>query len=123
MKKTGKRIKHKLALKPLGVKNTRYELDARAALLAMKHGVQNQQHLVDLYVLAEITEKLSDEKHIKVHAASVKNIIEQAHQTGVVMRLDYLAIEPSADVLLDCFRNARNADIARVCLESARIQA
>ena len=120
MRKTGARIKHRMALKPLGFKNTKYELDARAALVAMKHNVFTQQHLVDLYVLADICERLSDERYIKVHAASVKNIIEQAHQTEVVMRLDYLAMEPSADVLLQFFQGAKNADIARACLEGAR---
>lgn len=119
MRKRGKTIKHRLALKPLGVKNTNYELSARAALLAMKHNVHTQQHLIDLYVLADITERLSCERYIKVHAASVKNLIEKAYQTEQVGHFDYVAMEPSADVLLDFFGKAKNADIARVCLEAA----
>lgn len=120
MKKRGKTIKHRLTLKPLGFKSTKYEMDARAALVAIERNVFNQQHLVDLYVLAEITEKLSDEHYIKVHAASVKNLIEQAHQNDRVARLEYAAIEPSADVLLQVFRSAKNADIARICLEAGK---
>lgn len=116
----GARIKNALALKPLCFKNTKYELDARAALVAIKHNVFNQQHLVDLYVLADICERLSDERYIRVHSSSVKALVEKAHDTEHVGHFDYVAIEPSADVLLGFFRNAKNADIARVCLEAAK---
>ena len=75
-----------------------------------------------MYVLAEITERMSNEHYIKVHSASVKNLIERAHQTGRIERLEYAAMEPSADVLLQVFRGAKNADIARTCLEMANKQ-
>lgn len=120
MRKQGRKIKNNLALKPLGVKNTRYELDARAALLAMKHNVQTQQHLVDLYVLADICERMSDERYIKVHSASVKNLIEQVYATEHVGHMEYTAMEPSADILLGFFAKQKNSDIARVCLEAVR---
>lgn len=117
----GARINHALALKPLGMKDTKYELDARTALVALKHNVHNQQHLVDLYVLAEITEKLSAERYIKVHADSVRRLVNKAHEDGRLERMDYLAIETSADMLIGSFRAAKNADVARVCLEAANV--
>lgn len=120
MRKSGAKFKHKLAVKPLGFKNTKYELDAHAALVAIKHNVFTQQHLVDLFVLADICERLTDERYIRVHSASVKRLIEAAYETDHVGHFDYVAIEPSADVLLGYFRNAKNADIARVCLEAAK---
>lgn len=119
-KKRGAVIRNTLAVKPLGIKNNRYELDARAAMLAMKHNVQNEQHLIDLYVLADICDRLSGERYIKVHVASVKSLIEKVHKTDKVCHFDYVAMEPSADVLLEFFRHAKNADIARVCLEAAK---
>jgi hypothetical protein len=119
MRKTGKKIRQNLALKPLGFKSHKYEISARAALLAIKHHVHTEQHLIDLFVLADISELLSAERYIRVHAASVKNLIEQAHQTGRVGHLEYAAMEPSADVLLGFFAGQKNGDIARVCLEAA----
>jgi hypothetical protein len=118
MKKRGKKIKHQMAVQPFGVKNTKYELSARAAMLAIERGAHNEQHLVDIYVLAEIASKLSAERHIQIHAASVRNLIEQAHQSGRMSRLEYAALEPSANALLECFRAAKNTDIVRVCMEA-----
>lgn len=120
MKKRGKKIKNRLALQPLGVKNTKYELDARAALLAIKHNVFQEQHLVDLYVLADICERMTDERYIKVHSTSVKNLIELAYQNGRVGHMEYASMEPSSDVLLGFFKGAKNADIARACMEAAK---
>lgn len=120
MKKRGKKIRHNVAVQPLGVKSTKYELSARAALLAIERGAHNEQHLVDLYVLAKICEKLTEELHIHVHAASVKSLVQQAHQTGRISRLEYAALEPSANALLECFRSAKNTDIVRVCMEAAK---
>lgn len=120
MRKRGRTINHRVTLKPLGMKDPRYERKARAALVAIQHNVFLEKHLVDLYVLADICQRLSDERYIKVHSASVKNLIEQAYKAGRVERLEYAAIEPSADVLLQFFAVQKNLDIARVSLNAAK---
>jgi len=42
-KKSGARIKNRVAVIPLGMKRSKYEISARSALLAMKHNVHNEQ--------------------------------------------------------------------------------
>jgi len=114
MRKSGKKIKHSSVVMPLGVKKPKYELSARAALIAIKHDCFNDQHLADLYVLSEICEKLGDEAHISKHAEYVKRMCEIAHGAGRLSLNDYISLEVSANVLIDYFSRSSNVEIARV---------
>jgi len=114
MRKRGKKIKQVLVTNPLGVKNPKYELAARAALLAIKRDCFNDQHLADLYVLSEICEKLGDEAHISKHAEYVKRMCEIAHGAGRLSLNDYVSLEISTNILIDYFSRSSNVEIARV---------
>ena len=119
MRKQGKKIKNKLALKPLGFKSNKYELNARTALLKAEHGIYTQQNMIGLYCLQEIVRKLSGERYVQAHADSVKRLSVQAAEDGHISRMDYISLEASSDILLQVFAQAKNADIARVSLEAA----
>jgi hypothetical protein len=115
-RKRGKRHS-RLAVVPLGAKRNKYELDARAALLALANDCANQQHLVDLYVLAELCDELTDASHVKAHCASVRRLVDEIHGDGCqCTELRYAAIEASANMLLDWFHLQPNASIARIAL-------
>lgn len=124
MKKRGKKINHTVAVVPLGIKRNTYELAARAALLAIKRNAYNDQHMADLAVLAVLSERLSNERYILVHSASVKRSIEKIWQDGMgfVPRFDYVALESSADLLLGFLSKQKNLDIAQACIQSAGMQ-
>ncbi len=117
MRKRGNRIKHRAVVMPLGVKQSKYELNARAALLALARGVHNQQHLADLYVLAEICGEIADEPHIKAHVLTVQRLIDGIYSSGKATEADKIAMEASIGVLLDYFKAAPNAAVARVTTE------
>lgn len=123
MRKRGK--KHSsLALKPLGVKDSHHELSARAALLALKANCHADDHLASLYVLAELCEALnmaqSKEQYINSHAESVRRRINDIHEAGRCSHLDYSALEPSVNLLLDWFRVQPNALVAKIALSTIK---
>ena len=114
MIKTGKKIKHNLATLPLGIKRMKFELDARAALLAMQRGVCNEQHIVDLWVLADLCEKLNgDEKHIKTHCLSVKKLCEAIHNK-TCDGLAGASITASANILITWIHGQDNIKLSRI---------
>ncbi len=119
-KKSGARINQTLALKPLNAKTaTKYELDAHAALVALQHDCAKQDHLVSLYVLADLSERIGGEAHIKQHAASIKRMCEQIHNHSYECGgLTYHAMRASTDVLLSFILTQRNAVIAKVALSA-----
>lgn len=115
MKKRGARINQSAATLPLGIKRTKYEFDARAAMLAIERGVCNEQHIVDLFVLADLCEHLNNgaEKHIQVHTDSVKKLAEAIHNK-TCNGLAAASIIASSNILLDWFllqNNKRTLDI------------
>jgi hypothetical protein len=115
-RKRGKRHST-LAVVPLGAKRNRYEIDARAALLALENDCANQQHLVDLYVLAELCDELTDEPHIRAHCDAVRRLCDEIHNAEYVCTgLRYAAMQSSANLLLDWFHLQPNASIARIAL-------
>jgi len=107
----------RLAVLPLGIKRSRYELDARAALLALMHNTAKEQHLIDLYCLAKLCEAVSKEPHIKAHVGSIERLCEEIyHADYKVTALQYVAIAASTDMLIDFFNKQPNALIARTAL-------
>lgn len=118
-KKRGNRIRNTLALRPLGVKSNRYEIQARASLLAIKRGIVNMDHMTNLFVLADLSHRIGGEAHIDVHAATIKRLCDQVHDAGYVCDdLTYCALESSAGVLLEFIHAQKNIDIARHALEA-----
>ena len=69
MRKSGNKIKNKAVTLPLGMKRNGYEINAGAALLAIERGICNEQHTIDLWVLADLCERMNEgkEKHIESH--------------------------------------------------------
>lgn len=62
MRKSGANIKQKDCVIPLGIKRNKYELNARAAILAIERRSCNEQHLVDIWVLADLCERMNEAK-------------------------------------------------------------
>ena len=120
MKKRGKRIKHHVAVMPLGVKRKGYELGAHIALEAVRLGIQTADHLVSLWVLADICQKLPHEPYITAHSETMKRLIESAYESGAASNLEYISIEASANILLEFFESQKNTDIAKVCLDAMK---
>lgn len=106
----------RVAVKPLGIKSTKYEMDARAALVALKADCANEQHLVDLYVLADMCEALNDgESHIKTHCESIKRLCNGIYDSGYhAGGLATTSMTASVDLLLRWFHLQSNAKILRV---------
>lgn len=118
-KKRGNRIRNTLVLKPLCVKSNKYEIQARASLLAIKRGIVTQDHMVNLYVLADLSHRIGGEAHIDVHSATIKRLCDKVHEAGYVCdELTYCALEASAGVLLDFIHAQKNIDIARHALNA-----
>jgi len=106
-----------LAVVPLGMKRNRYEIDARAALLALANGCGNQAHLVDLYCLAELCDAMTYAAHIRQHCAAVRRLCGEIHAAEYqCTELRYAAMEASANLLLEWFDKMPNALIARTAL-------
>ena len=114
-KKTGARINNILAIKPLGVKSSiKYELSARAALIALENDTATQDHLVSLYVLAELAERISGELYVKQHAAAIKRLCNQINENAYHCSFMVCAsMSVSVDVLLCWLLTQKNIDIAR----------
>lgn len=121
MKKRGKHINQRNCVIPLGVKRTTYEINARASILAIERRICNEQHLIDLFVLADLCERLNEskERHIDTHAESVKKLVEAIHNKSC----DGLAsqsIKVSANILLDWFHTQDNKRIMDIAMQQIR---
>lgn len=120
----------RIAVIPLGVKvATKYELGARAALLALGVGAGNDQHLADLVVLASLCRRLPHPRHIGVHSEAVFNLIGGISDMGsgamdygsyAANPLQMSSLSSSVDVLLEWMLSQRNSDIARICVGEVR---
>lgn len=118
MKKRGKKIRQNLVLQPLGVKTTRYEILARCSLVALQTGHATHEHLVNLYVLADLCDALSDELYITRHCDAVKRLCQQIDTDAYVCAdLTYQSMEASANLLLGWFHAQDNMRIARAALK------
>ena len=120
MRKSGKKIRQSIAVVPLGMKRGKYELDARIALVALQNRVHNEQHLVDLWTLADLCERLEpDEKHILTHAESVKRLVQAIHGEQDC-GLACTSITASANLLLNWINGQNNSKICRIALEKIK---
>jgi len=116
MRKQGAKFK-KLCVNPLGIKSVNYEMNARAGLLAIQANCHSEQHLADLYVLAELCHKLvktNDDAWIKTHSDTVQRMIESIFDKGRSQRSEYLGLETSVNLLLGWFHTRSNKDIAKI---------
>lgn len=114
-KKSGARINNTLAIKPLGIKTaTTYELSAHAALLALDNDSATQDHLVNLYVLADLADRIGGEFFVQQHAATIKRLCDQIHGDAYHCgHLTYVAMRASTDVLLRWVLTQKNIEIAK----------
>lgn len=121
-KKRGARINNVLVLKPFGIKTaTTYELSARAALLALESDMANTGHLANLYVLADLAERIGGELYVSHHAATIKRLCDQIHEDAYHCgHLTYAAMRASADVLLRWVLVQKNGDISRHARQAVR---
>jgi hypothetical protein len=103
------------------MKRNKYALDAHSSLLALRSGVANQVHLIDLYVLAELCQKLTEEPHIIAHCGSVRRLCNEIHDAEYqCSELRYAAMEASANLLLNWFEKQSNPVIARTATNMVR---
>lgn len=121
MRKSGAKIKHNVAIMPLGVKRNKYELDARIAMMAIEKGMFDEQHIVDLWVLADLCERLNQgkEKYISVHAASVKKLAADI-QAKEADSLTPLSIVSSGGILLDWVHKQDNKKVFNVAMQQIK---
>lgn len=122
MRKRGKTIKHNIASIPGTAKKALYQLPAEAALLALRGGCFNDDHLANLWVLSELCEALNvsqgNEQYINSHAASVRRMIEAIHSKDECGSVDYMSIEPSVNILLEWFDKQPNSLIAKIAYKT-----
>lgn len=122
MRKSGAKIKHSIAAIPgIGKRNT-YELPARAALVALQADCHTDDHLAHLHVLADLCDALNTaqnrEQYITSHCESVRRRISDINESGRCGRLDYAALEPSVNILLEFFALQPNSLIARIARQA-----
>lgn len=121
MKKRGAKIKQNGCVIPLGIKRIKYELNARAALLAIERKFYNEQHLVDIWVLADLCERMNSHKepHIDNHCTSVKRLVEAIHNK-TCDGLASTSIKVSSDILLNWLHKQDNKKMYDVAVEQIR---
>lgn len=121
MKKRGKQIKNRDCVIPLGIKRITYEINARAAMLAIERRVCNEQSLIDIWVLADLCERLNEakERHIDTHAASVKKLVEAIHNKSCD-GLASLSVKVSANILLDWFHGQDNKKVLDIAVQQIK---
>jgi len=116
MRKSG--AKHsRLAVIPLNAKSTRNEMSNRAALTALMAGCATQQHVVDLYVLADLCETLNTGKtpHISTHVQAIKRLCNELHDHAYqASTLKAIAMTASVNILIDWMGGLANKKIADV---------
>lgn len=112
-KKTGARINHTLALKPLGIRNLiAYELPTRAAIVALESKAHTSDHLAHLYSLGDMARRISSLSHIQSHAASVMRMCESIHQSGGCSAMVVDSMSVSTNLLLEWINQQSNAAIS-----------
>jgi len=116
LRKSG--AKHsRLAVIPLNVKSNRNELKERAALMALMAGCATQDHVVDLYVMADLCETLNSKKlpHIATHVMSIKRLCNELHDRNYqASTIQAMAMTASVNILIDWMGGLTNKKIADV---------
>lgn len=121
MRKQGAKIKHSLALKPLGIKGTQYERDVRVAILAIEKGVCNEQHIVDIWTMADMAERLNKGrlKYISTHCQSIKRLADAIHN-GTCDGLGAISIVASSNILLDWIHSQPNKKVCDIAIQQIK---
>ena len=112
-KKRGAKINQSHALRPFGIKTNGFEFPVRAALLTLDTGSTTYDHLAMLWTLADMSERISSEPHILTHAETLKRMcyaVRTAEYRCDAMQ--YVAIETSANLLVNWLHQQKNVDIA-----------
>ena len=118
-RKRGKQIKQNLKLVPIGIKGNEYEIRARTALVAIENNCANIDHIVSLYVLARLSESMSRERYILLHAAAIKEICVNIYDNEYYcIRMVYKTLKISADVLLCWILKQNNIKLAKHALKA-----
>jgi len=116
LRKSG--AKHsRLAVIPLNAKSNRNELKERAALMALMAGCATQDHVVDLYVMADLCETLNSKKlpYIATHVKSIKRLCNELHDRNYqASTIQAQAMTASANILIDWLHGQPNSRIAEV---------
>ena len=89
----------------------------RAALTALMAGCATQQHVVDLYVLADLCETLNTGKkaHIVTHTQAIKRLCAELHDRNYhASTIQAQAMTASANILIDWLHGQPNSRIAEV---------
>ena len=113
MRKSG--AKHsRTAVLPLNLRSNRQEMRARGALVALSADCLNEQHLCDLYILADLCHNINQRRaaHITTHADSVKRmcneIKDRDYRTSTTLMLAMIA---SSNLLIDWMATQPNKKI------------
>lgn len=113
MRKSGAKIKHRLAIKPIGMRNMlAYELPIRAALVALESGIQTKDHLANLYSLGDMAARMTSETHILAHADTVKRLCHQIYESKGCGEMAYLSMQVSVNLLMTWLNKQSNYAIS-----------
>ncbi len=117
-KKRGATIKNTHALRPFGIKTNGFELPVRAALLALNAGIVSDDHLVMLWTLADMAQRIGGETYIQSHVQTLKRMCYEIEHASTCTPLQYIAIETSANLLVNWLHQQKNVDIARNAVQA-----
>ena len=113
MRKRGAKIKHTMALKPLGIRNLiAYELPTRAAIVAVEAGDFNSTNIAHLYSLGDMCQRIAREVYILRHAEAVCRIASDIHSAGHCDAGKAQSLTVSANLLLDWLLTQSNKQIS-----------
>lgn len=122
MRKQGK--KHStLTVLPHGMRrNVAWELPIRAALLALDTGKLTEQQCIDLFVLAEMSQRTGAKGHYLEHSKTLHRLIcDIGDRVGhPVTKYEALGISASVPVLLEYMQKVKNLDIAKAALREVK---
>lgn len=108
-------------LKPLNAKSNEFEMQARTSLIALEANVATAAHLVNFWVLSDVTHRIGGEDYAMTHGYSIKRLCEEIYANGYkATPLQYNAMRASVDVLVRYLHTRRNADIYRAAKDAIR---
>ena len=114
-KKSGAKIKHGIAVVPLNAKGNQFTWAVHCALLMADKNLLTQDHLVDLYVLAEIAQKIGCPAHLNTHSETIKRLADEIHAQGYKVTVNQcVALKASANLLCDWMHTQPNSRIANI---------
>lgn len=122
MRKKGKKIKT-IAVLPKGLRlDVKWELPVRMALLSMNElGILREEHLYDLCVLGEMSNRVGCKGHYKVHVDALNRLLEAVYDNnGEVTDHQAISIEASVKVLLEYIKTVSNLDIAKAAMKGIK---